>query len=591
MENKLKKISVVSSDKILKSKKFNDFYFNSINPTNECKYVYINANNVIQKIKQTSNLVIGELGFGIGLNFLMTIKSLENKLINNKQLHYISFEGYPLEHKQLKEIYSNFKELNIISDRLIKRLPLKMSGIHDIYFPEYNTYLTLVYDEFRSLKKFSFMADIWYLDGFAPKKNSSAWTKEVLENVYKNTKFEGTFSTFTSATKVKKDLMKVGFDVTKKKGFSHKREMLLGIKRRSLKNINFSLYDVNIEPVAIVGGGITGASLAFALKKRNIECFIVDKGQELGSGASGNLVAFQIPKLTLDDSIYGIFSLRSYLFSRNLAINLRSAPISNGVIIFPNRDREKKKFEELLKLKWPHELFYNHKSFDFKEFKNLHLFPNSGIVDTKKFLMNLTKSVKLINNFNVEKIIHLKNKKVLYDSIGNSITAKTLIWANGYEVKNKFLKEICIPTSGQVTYIKYNKNFLNEKLNYSYGNYFSQEFNGLHQIGSTFSKDLNHYREYYNKLNIENIALFLKEKFQNKFEVVSSRFSIRSSTSNRLPYFGSLEKENEYFIGGMGAWGFTYAPFLSELLVSHILQEPKIIEKKLLEKLILDYRI
>ena len=60
MENKLKKISVVSSDKILKSRKFNDFYFNSINPTNECKYVYINANNLTQKIKKTSNLVIGE---------------------------------------------------------------------------------------------------------------------------------------------------------------------------------------------------------------------------------------------------------------------------------------------------------------------------------------------------------------------------------------------------------------------------------------------------------------------------------------------------------------------------------------------------
>ena len=123
-------------------------------PTNECKYVYINANNLIQKIKKLQT-GYGELGFG-RLNFLMTIKSLEKNLINNKQLHYISFEGYPLEHKELKEIYSNFKELNIISDRLIKRLPLKMSGVHDIYFPEYNTYLTLVYDEFRSLKKFFF---------------------------------------------------------------------------------------------------------------------------------------------------------------------------------------------------------------------------------------------------------------------------------------------------------------------------------------------------------------------------------------------------------------------------------------------------
>ncbi len=41
----------------------------------------------------------------------------------------------------------------------------------------------------------------------------------------------------------------------------------------------------------------------------------------------------------------------------------------------------------------------------------------------------------------------------------------------------------------------------------------------------------------------------------------------------------------------MGAWGFTYAPFLSELLVKYIMQEPKIIETKLLEKLMLDNKI
>ena len=50
MENKLKNISVISSNKILKSEKFNDFYFNSKNPTNECKYVYIDANDLIKLI-------------------------------------------------------------------------------------------------------------------------------------------------------------------------------------------------------------------------------------------------------------------------------------------------------------------------------------------------------------------------------------------------------------------------------------------------------------------------------------------------------------------------------------------------------------
>ena len=79
--------------------------------------------------------------------------------------------------------------------------------------------------------------------------------------------------------------------------------------------------------------------------------------------------------------------------------------------------------------------------------------------------------------------------------------------------------------------------------------------------------------------------MFLKEKLKSQLKVVGSRFSMRSSTANRLPYFGSLEEENEFFIGGMGAWGFTYAPFLSELLVKHIMHEPKIIETKILEKL------
>ena len=103
----------------------------------------------------------------------------------------------------------------------------------------------------------------------------------------------------------------------------------------------------------------------------------------------------------------------------------------------------------------------------------------------------------------------------MYNAVGNSISAKTAIWSNGYEVKNEFLKKICIPTSGQVTYIKQDKNFINQKLNYSYGNFFSQEFNGFHQIGSSFSKDLNKNEDYNNKLNLKNIPLFLKDKFIN----------------------------------------------------------------------------
>ena len=131
MENNLKNISINHSKSILKSIKFDDYYFNSINPNEECEYVYVNANDVIERSKKVSNLVIGELGFGIGLNFLTTLKALE-KSFKNTYLHYISFEGYPLDIDQLKKIYLNFPQLQKLSELLIKKLPMKMSGVHDI---------------------------------------------------------------------------------------------------------------------------------------------------------------------------------------------------------------------------------------------------------------------------------------------------------------------------------------------------------------------------------------------------------------------------------------------------------------------------
>ena len=95
----------------------------------------------------------------------------------------------------------------------------------------------------------------------------------------------------------------------------------------------------------------------------------------------------------------------------------------------------------------------------------------------------------------------------------------------------------------------------------------------------------------YNEINIKNLLPFLKEQFQNKFEIKGSRNSVRSSTSNRLPYFGSLHTNNEFFIGGMGAWGYTYAPFLAELMVRKIIKEPMIVEQNILKILNIYNRI
>jgi len=287
----------------------------------------------------------------------------------------------------MNDIYNNFPSLKNHSTILINNLPKRTTGIHEIFFKNEKILLTLVYNDFSYINKLDFMADSWFLDGFSPKKNGTAWRQDLIKTIFKKTKNNGTFSTFTSSSAVQKKLNIAGFEISKKKGFLNKREMIFGTKKRKLNKSFLILNDnkKNIEPVAIIGAGITGCSIAYSLKKRNIDCFIVDKSNEIGSGASGNLIAFQLPKLTLDESSYGIFSLRSYFYSRNLAKKLNVSPPSKGVIVFPGRDREIIKFYKLLKMGWKKKLL-NEYSGEFSNYSEVsHHFPDAGIVDTKKF--------------------------------------------------------------------------------------------------------------------------------------------------------------------------------------------------------------
>ena len=56
-------------------------------------------------------------------------------------------------------------------------------------------------------------------------------------------------------------------------------------------------------------------------------------------------------------------------------------------------------------------------------------------------------------------------------------------------MKDILKKEIIMPVSGpKVTYLKANEISNSIDLNFSYGKFFSQSYQGLHQTGSTFSR-------------------------------------------------------------------------------------------------------
>ena len=596
MKNNLKKSQLSISSKLgVYSNLYEDIFFDKTDAIKESEHVYIKTNKLATRFKKKSNYTIAELGFGTGLNFLLTWKLWLEVKKPNSSLTYISFESAPLSRIDFLRVHRLFKNLTNLSKIFLKRLPPLHQGTHRIFLELGNVNLIIIYDDFLSLTNFNFKADTWFLDGFSPKKNLYAWSDKLFEEVYKCTNLNGTLSTFTVAGDIRRSLLKNNFNVFKVRGVGNKKEILYASKKQKDKIIKFKSTSLKaIEPVAIIGSGISGASLIYALRKRNIKCFLIDKSSQLGNGASGNKVALQMPKLTLDESPYGLLSLEAFSYSRKLAEELSSVPQSNGLILIPSREREIIKFKKLLNNNWPLELIDNSTS-KLQILENIDYFymRSSGIIDNKKFIKNLIGDVEFISKFNVKNIeIKKDGYKNITDINGNQLQAKTVIWANGYEMLNLNKKTPITPTSGQVTYLKKTNLTSDLKVNFSYGHFISQAYKGYHQIGASFNKsdDLK-YREIDQFNNLNSIPYFLKKIFINNTSEHKYRVSVRASTKDRMPFLGTLssitgkKSKGIYVLGGMGAWGFVYAPFYAELLVKNILNEYMITKSKI-EKLL-----
>lgn len=601
MKNNLINPKISISAKLgIYSKFYNDIYFDKLNGIKESEHVYLNTNKLAEKFKKKQKFVIAELGFGVGLNFLLTWQLWKENKKTNASLTYISFENAPLSKKEISRVYKKIKNLDQYSNILLKNIPERYQSTHRIHFKSDNVNLILIYEDINSLLNFNFRADTWFLDGFSPKKNKLAWTDKLFRQIYNFTNLDGSLSTFSVAGHIRRGLLKAGFKVSKVSGHGNKKEISYAIKKNP---DNSKLFKVNcyksIGPVAIIGSGISGASLAFALRKRNIECFVIDKSNEIGSGASGNKLAIQMPKLTTDNSPYGLLSLEAFLFSRKLAQDLNAIPSSDGLVLIPSRDRDIIKYKKLLENNWPLELMDNYyEKLNILKYVNYIYMKSSGIVNNKKFIRNLIKDVKFISKYNVKNITTAKDGlQTIVDEYGNKLKAKTVIWANGFEMINLSQKVPINPISGQVTYLKANELSSNLKINFSYGHHFSQAFRGYHQIGASFNRNTNtNYKEFDQNANINAIPDFLTKNYFSDFKENKYRVSVRASTKDRMPFLGNLnsfmdiKSENTYVLGGMGAWGFVYAPLYAELLVKKILNEQIVINKKV-EKLLMIERL
>lgn len=206
---------------------FDDPYFSRVSGAEETAHVFLSGNDLPARLDHASSFSIGELGFGTGLNALLTLKMVREAGFKG-EVAFTSFELYPMRAEDMVRALAPYPDLLPLYEALIGQRAWRAG--ENVFTHENFTLLVIVGDANETLPNWDGEADAWFLDGFSPAKNPELWGEALLKAVNQKTVTGGTFATYSAAGWVRRNLEAAGFKVEKAKGYGKKRDMLRGIK-------------------------------------------------------------------------------------------------------------------------------------------------------------------------------------------------------------------------------------------------------------------------------------------------------------------------------------------------------------------------
>jgi len=222
----MKIITTADGSSSIYVKNLDEHYHSIHGAIQESKHIFIKSGLFSENLRQLDDISILEIGFGTGLNALLTyFSSIEMQ----KHVHYSAIEPHPLDNKYLQLLnYGN-----------------------TVLYPQANEIFSLIHaaawekqvkiSENFSLCKYKISAldiefpqnffNLVYFDAFSPASQPELWTDTLFEKIYNSMKINGVFVTYSAKGSVKRVLQQVGFCIEKLPGPAKKREILRGIKK------------------------------------------------------------------------------------------------------------------------------------------------------------------------------------------------------------------------------------------------------------------------------------------------------------------------------------------------------------------------
>jgi tRNA U34 5-methylaminomethyl-2-thiouridine-forming methyltransferase MnmC len=203
----------------------NENYHSHHGALQEAQHVFID--NGLKQLDDYEIRIL-ELGFGTGLNLLVTISEFM-KTDKNHVIHYFTLEKYPVTEIEINELDygANFNtpELTKIYKQIHTSDWNKTTElIPNFFFTKFNCDFFAIKD--MDLPKM----DLVYFDCFGARVQPDLWEKPIFEMVSDKMKQGGLLTTYSSKGSVRRILKELNFKVEKKAGPPGKREMINAIK-------------------------------------------------------------------------------------------------------------------------------------------------------------------------------------------------------------------------------------------------------------------------------------------------------------------------------------------------------------------------
>lgn len=194
---------------------FGETYHSLFGAETESRYVYLEQGLFLLR---EPNPVILEMGFGTGLNALLTLEFAER---TGRSIRYVTYEKYPVPPDVLMHMPRSAPDER--SAKWFRRLHEAVWNEETRISPSFQ--LCKMQADIITMDAHSCF-DLVYYDAFSPKTQPELWTAEIFSRIFEAMKPGGILVTYSSSGHVKRALRTAGFQLERLQGPPGKKHML-----------------------------------------------------------------------------------------------------------------------------------------------------------------------------------------------------------------------------------------------------------------------------------------------------------------------------------------------------------------------------